>query len=66
MWTSNLVALVFAPGLAAYVLLLVLLEARERQAAAGETKGLLRSLWTRETFHTLLAPATGALRSGWG
>ncbi len=45
MWTSNLVALVFAPGLAAYVAALLLLEARQRQRGS-----FWRSVWSRKTL----------------
>jgi hypothetical protein len=53
MWTSNLVALVFAPALAAYVLALALLEARERRAEAGRRGNLLRD---RALIRSLVAP----------
>ncbi len=62
MWTSNLVALVFTPGLAAYVLVLILLEARGRQA---EGRSFLRSLWTPDTLRSVLAPGL-ALALGLG
>lgn len=56
MWTSNLVALVFVPGLAAYVIALILLEARDRRDDAGRRQSIFRTLWARETFRTVLAP----------
>jgi hypothetical protein len=59
MWTSNLVALVFAPGLAAYVLALILLEVRERRAAAPERVAFWQAFWSRETLRTILAPGLG-------
>lgn len=65
MWTSNLVALVFAPALAAYVAVLILLEARSRELRVGQRTGFLRRLWTRETLLTALAPAL-ALALGLG
>ncbi|MGE5602234.1 MAG: hypothetical protein ACM30E_04250 [Nitrososphaerales archaeon] len=65
MWTSNLVALVFAPGLAAYVVALILLEARDRRNRAERRAGFVPSLWTRETLRTALAPGL-ALALGLG
>ncbi len=59
MWTSNLVALVFAPGLAAYVLVLILLQVRGSQGAGGAHVSFLRRIWTRETLLRALAPALG-------
>ena len=56
MWTSNLVALVFTPALAVYVVALIWLEARRRRALDPTAGSLLRSLWTSETLHSVLAP----------
>lgn len=56
MWTSNLVALVFTPALAAYVLVLILLEARGRWVASGVAGNVLRALWTGETLRSVAAP----------
>jgi hypothetical protein len=53
MWTSNLVALVFAPALAAYVLALVLLEARERRQTGEPQASVLRDA---ALLRSLLAP----------
>lgn len=53
MWTSNLVALVFAPALAAYVLALVLLEARERRQVGASRVNVFRD-WA--LLRSLLAP----------
>ncbi|MCU0509477.1 MAG: glycosyltransferase family 39 protein, partial [Anaerolineae bacterium] len=54
MWTSNLVALVFAPALAAYVLALIFFEARERRRQSDRPTGLLRD---RALLLSFVAPA---------
>ena len=56
MWTSNLVALVFTPALAAYIIALILLEARRRRVPDGNAGGPWRALWTSETLRTVIAP----------
>ncbi len=56
MWTSNLVALVFTPALAAYVVALILLEARRRRVLGGTAGSPLRALWTSETLRSVMAP----------
>lgn len=53
MWTSNLVALVFAPALAAYVLALIFLEARERRRQGDRPPSLLRD---RALLLSIVAP----------
>ena len=65
MWTSNLVALVFTPGLAAYVAVLIFLEARARKAGAGERAGWRSALFGRETIRSVVAPGL-ALAVGLG
>ncbi len=56
MWTSNLVALVFTPGLAAYVAVLIFLEARARRAGADGRPGWRSVLFGRETIRSVMAP----------
>mgnify|MGYP001048072342 CR=1 FL=1 len=66
MWTSNLVALVFTPALAAYVVALILLEARRRGTLGGSTAGSTwRALWASETLRSVMAPGL-ALAVGLG
>ena len=65
MWTSNLVALVFTPGLAAYVVVLIFLEARARQDGAGEREGWRSALFGRQTIRSVVAPGL-ALAVGLG
>ena len=56
MWTSNLVALVFTPALAAYVVALVILETRARWAENGRPHRILRDA---ALLRSLAAPALG-------
>jgi len=65
MWTSNLVALVFTPALAAYVVALILLEARRRRTLAGASSSPRRTLLSSETLRSVIAPAL-ALAVGLG
>ncbi len=65
MWTSNLVALVFTPALAAYVVALILLEALRRRAEGGAAGSPWRALWTGATLRSVIAPGL-ALAVGLG
>lgn len=56
MWTSNLVALVFAPALAVYVLALIFFEARERRRQGDRPVSLLRD---RALLLSIVAPGLG-------
>jgi hypothetical protein len=63
MWTSNLVALIFTPGLAAYVAILIFWQSREARGRGGEEERrrggeILRSL-VRTAFAPALAFALG-------
>jgi len=61
MWNSNLVALVFTPALATYVLALIVLEARERAAPGDSISNIARSLRSRDGFRSVLAPACAVM-----
>ena len=64
MWTSNLVALVFTPALAAYVAALILLEARAAAGLRLSRPQSLRTLWPA-TLRRSWPPASPS-RWGWG
>ena len=57
MWTSNLVALIFTPGLAAYVAILIFWQYREARGRGGEEEGRRGGGILRALVRTALAPA---------